>query len=177
MEQAYGGAVIIDNKLMNTGTLPGAEFGHMVIQKDGIQCNCGKRGCFEKYGSMKAFKDNLRKALGYDEKTRGQELFDIIRKNKNTPENKNYDLIENIVQEYVNNLAIGISNLINIFEPQAICIGGSFVYFEEVLLNRLKQELLKPNMLFNMRDNIIIETAILGNDAGIIGAVCHEEAF
>lgn len=164
-----GGAVIIDNHLLNTGNLPGAEFGHMVIQKDGIECKCGKKGCFEKYASMKAFKDNLRNVLGVDEKTRGQELLDIIRNNKK--ENPNYEAIEKVKKEYIENLAIGIGNLVNIFEPEAIGIGGSFVYFEDVFLDSLKQELLKPNMLFNNRDEVIIETAILGNDAGIIGAI------
>ena len=67
-----GGAVIIDNHLLNTGNFPGCEFGHIIIQKDGIQCNCGKKGCFEKYASMKAFKNNLREALGLDEKTKGE---------------------------------------------------------------------------------------------------------
>ena len=62
-----GGAVIINNKLLDAGDLPGCEIGHMVIDRNGIECNCGKRGCFEKYASMKAFKNNLRKALGYDE--------------------------------------------------------------------------------------------------------------
>lgn len=163
-----GGAVIIDNKLLNTGYLPGCEFGHMIIQKGGLQCNCGRKGCFEKYASMKALKNNLRQALGYDEKTRGQELFDIIRNNKK--ENKDYDIIEKIVKEYIENLAIGISNIINIFEPEVIGIGGSFVYFEEVLLPRLKKELINMNV-FNNAKNIKINTAILGNDAGIIGAV------
>lgn len=165
-----GGAIIIDNKLLNTGFLPGCEFGHMIIQKNGLQCKCGRMGCFEKYASMKALKNNLRNALGYDEKKRGQELFDIIR--NNTKENDNYDVIENIVQDFIENLAIGISNIILIFEPEVIGIGGSFVYFEEVLLPRLKAELLKMNILGEYRD-IKIETAILGNDAGIIGAVCE----
>ena len=155
--------------MLDTGSLPGTEFGHMVIQKNGIECKCGKKGCFEKYASMKAFKDNLRTILGVDEKTRGQELLDIIRKNKQGDDN--YEAIENVIQEYIENLAIGISNLINIFEPEAVGLGGSFVYFEDVLLDRLKQELLKPNMLFNKRDNIIVEPAILENDAGIIGAI------
>ena len=51
-----GGAVIVDDKLLDTGDLPGCEIGHMIIQKDGLECKCGKKGCFEKYASMKAFK-------------------------------------------------------------------------------------------------------------------------
>ena len=164
-----GGAVIINNKLLDTGALPGCEFGHMIIQKDGIECKCGKKGCFEKYASMKVLKDNLRKELGLDEKTKGQELFNIIK--NNNIKNKDYYGIEKVVEEFIKNLGIGISNLVNIFEPESIGIGGSFVFFEEVLLNRLKNYIINNHLLFNTRENLIIETAILGNDAGIIGSI------
>ncbi len=164
-----GGAVIIDNKLLNTGELPGCEIGHMVIEKNGIQCNCGKRGCFEKYASMKAFKNNLRKALDLDENFSGKELLALI--NNTTKEEKNYKIINKVKREFIENLAIGISNLVNIFEPEAIGIGGSFVYFSDVLLDDLKEELVAGNLLFNKRKEINIQTAVLGNEAGIIGSV------
>ena len=164
-----GGAVIINNQLLNTGDFPGCEFGHMIIEKNGRQCKCGKKGCFERYASMKILKDNIRNELDLDERTRGQEIFDIIRNNNS--ENSNYERIEKTVNEFIENLSIGISNLVNIFEPEAIGIGGSFVYFEEVLLNRLKTRILEENLLFNERNTINIETAILGNESGIIGAV------
>ena len=112
-----GGAVIVNGNLLDTGDLSGCEFGHMIIQKDGIKCNCGKNGCFEKYASMKVLKNNLRASLGLDETTRGQELLDMIRKNG---EDKR---IKKIVDEYIEYLSIGLSNLINIFEPEAIGIG------------------------------------------------------
>ena len=159
-----GGAVIINDKPLDTGEYPGCEFGHMVIQKNGLQCNCGKKGCFEKYGSMKAFKDNLRKELGLDEKTRGQDLLDIIRKDQENPK------IKKAINEYIENLSLGISNIINIFEPEVIGIGGSFVYFSDVLLDKLKENLLQKEYLFNQRKKINIVQAILGNDAGIIGS-------
>ena len=163
-----GGAVIINNKLLHTGDMPGCEIGHMVIEKNGLECNCGNKGCFERYSSMKALKNNLRETLGVDETTRGQELLDILR--NNNVENKDYKKIEKVVEEFIQNLSIGISNLVNIFEPDAIVIGGSFVFFEDVLLDRLKANILNSNMLFNKRDDIIIKPAVLGNDAGIIGA-------
>lgn len=163
-----GGAVIIDNKLLNTGDLPGMEVGHMVIQKDGLPCNCGNKGCFEKYASMKALKNNLRNELGLDETTRGQELLDMIRNNNSS--NNNYLKIEKIVNEFIENLSIGIANLVNLFEPEVIVIGGSFVYFEDVLLEKLKNSLIFKPYIFNKRKEIIIKPAILGNDAGIIGA-------
>lgn len=160
-----GGAVIIDGKLLNTGNLPGCEFGHIIIQNNGIKCKCGKNGCFERYASMKAFKTNLRKVLGVDETTRGQELLDIIRKNPND------EKINAVIEEFIEYLSIGISNLVNIFEPEAIGIGGSFVYFSDVLLERLKKNIIDKGYLFNKREELIIVPAALGNDAGIIGSV------
>ena len=160
-----GGAVIINGKLLDTGNLPGCEFGHTVIKRDGIKCNCGKQGCFEKYASMKALKTNLRQSLGLDEKTRGQELLDIIRKNPSD------EKINKVIDEYIEYLSIGISNLINIFEPEAIGIGGSFVYFSDVLLDRLIDNIIKKQYLFNKREKLIIIPAALGNDAGIIGSI------
>ncbi len=164
-----GGAAFFNHKLLTAGRKPGYEFGHMVIEKNGIPCHCGRRGCFERYASMKAFKNSLRKVLDLDETTRGEQLLEIIRMNK--PEDKNYQMIENIISEFIENLSIGIQNLINIFEPEVVGIGGSFVYFKDVLLPRLKEQIAKANENDKERQNISIKTATLGNDAGMIGAV------
>lgn len=164
-----GGAVIIHNELLDTGELPGCEFGHMLIEKNGNLCKCGKRGCWETYASMKAFKDNLREILDLDERTSGKELLDMLRKmDKNNPK---YMQTNRLIEQYIDYLSIGISNLINIFEPEAIGIGGSFVFYEEIFLEKLKTKLLKDNLLFNERKEIIVQTAILDNDAGMIGAI------
>ena len=77
-----GGAAIINNELLNTGDMSGMEVGHMVIEKNGLQCNCGNKGCFEKYASMKALKNNLRNELGLDDKVllpgKQKDIFDKI---------------------------------------------------------------------------------------------------
>lgn len=164
-----GGAVIINDKLLDAGDLPGCEVGHMIIEKGGLLCSCGKFGCWQQYASMKALKNNLRKVLNCDEQTDSKQLLNILRNIKE--EDKNYLHINNIIEQYIENLSIGISNLINIFEPEIVGIGGSFVYFKDILLEKLEKNLLDGELLFNLRDNINIETAILENDAGIIGAV------
>lgn len=161
-----GGAVIIEGELLDCGNLPGCEVGHIVIEKDGKQCNCGRKGCFEKYASMKVLKDNLREVLGFDEKVSGKELLAILKNRTSNDEE-----IEGILNEYIENLSTGIINLINIFEPEAIGIGGSFVYFEEILLERLRKKILSKNERFNSQEPLKIQTATLGNDAGIIGAI------
>ena len=75
-----------------------------------------------------------------------------------------------MIKEYVDYLSIGISNIINIFEPEAICIGGSFSEYSNIFFEPLKETLLQGNLLFNKRNEIIIKYAKLKNDAGIIGA-------
>lgn len=163
-----GGAAFIDGKLLTAGNRPGYEFGHMVIQKDGIECTCGRKGCFERYASMKVFKNNLRKALGVDDTTRGEELLKIIRDSK--PGDKDYEEIQNTIDDFIKNLSLGLVNLINIFEPQVIGIGGSFIHFEDVFLEKLIKEVNSQSKGKSGRDEFIIRPAVLGNDAGIIGA-------
>lgn len=159
-----GGAVIYENKLLSPDGVPGFEFGHMIIKHNGKLCKCGKRGCFEQYASMKAFKEKIIEELELDKKTDGEELLRIINNEKDNA------IIKEIIDTFLTDLSIGISNLINIFEPQAIGIGGSFVYFSDLLLPGLKSKLLNDGLLFNKREDLEVKVATLGNDAGMIGA-------
>ena len=158
-----GGAVFLGGRLLKPKKYEGFEIGHMVIEKDGIQCNCGRKGCFEKYASMKALKDMVQTEFKKDEIT-GIELKEIL----SSPQNQEKTSV--IIEEYTQNLALGIANLINIFEPETISIGGSLVFFKEIFLEKLKQELGEKKMLFNRHMPSIV-MAKLKNDAGIIGSV------
>lgn len=158
-----GGAAVFNHKLLDPKKVPGFEFGHMIITKNGRLCNCGKRGCFERYGSMKVFKQEVINELNLDEKISGEELLKKVEKEQQDP------VVENIIDEFTENLSIGISNLINIFEPEAIGIGGSFTYYADILLPKIKSKILDGNLLFNKREDIIINAATLGNNAGMIG--------
>lgn len=157
-----GGAVYLGGKLLKPKKYEGFEIGHMVIKKDGKKCNCGRHGCFEKYASMKVLKDEVQKEFGKTELT-GEEVKQLLLDN---PERG-----EKIIDEYIENLSIGMANLINIFEPETISIGGSFVYFKELLLDKLTKKLGEDNLLFNNQAVPKIVMAKLKNDAGIIGAV------
>ena len=159
-----GGAVYLGGKLLKPKKYEGFEIGHMVIKKDGIKCNCGRKGCFEKYASMKALKDKVQKSFENENLT-GIEIKELLT------DNKNNEKIEKIIDEYIEDLKIGIANLINIFEPQTISIGGSFVYFKDILLDKLIQKLSEKNVLFNNQEPPKIIMAKLKNNAGIIGSV------
>ena len=119
-----GGAVFLNYKLLEPKKSSGFEIGHMVIQKDGKLCTCGKKGCFEAYCSIKALKNQMLEVLGKEENITGKELWNLLKYN-----DKN-EKIENLLDEYAENLATGISNLIDIFEPEIICFGGSFIHYE-----------------------------------------------
>ncbi len=157
-----GGAYIYEGKLLEGTNYDGFEYGHMIINKNGIECKCGKRGCFERYGSILSFKNKVIQKLNLSHDIPGPELRLVIDNSK--------EEIKDIINEYIDDLSIGISNLVNIFEPDCIVIGGGFARYDYLLLDKLHEKLLQSNLLFNNRNEIIIKTAKLGNDAGIIGA-------
>lgn len=159
-----GGAVYLGGKLLKPKKYEGFEIGHMVIQKNGLKCNCGRKGCFERYASMKAFKQMIQKEFGKENLT-GKEVKELLENNKNSEQ------VDKIINEYISYLSTGIANLINIFEPQTISIGGSFVHFKDILLERLEKKLNEKNILFNNQSAPKITMAKLKNDAGMIGSI------
>lgn len=160
-----GAGVFLDNKLLIPKRNMGFEIGHMIIEKDGKHCNCGKAGCFETYCSMKRFKQNIKEILKLEPELEGKELLKIIEANK-----ENFD-VEKKINEYIQNLIIGLSNITDIFEPQAIAIGGGFVHYKNILYSKLLEEYYNKKYVFNKENMPEIKLASLGNDAGIIGSV------
>ena len=157
-----GSGVFLKNHLLEATNFSGFELGHMIINKDGIECNCGNKGCFETYASMKRFKRNTLKELDLDENIQSEEMQEYIRQNINEPK------VNEWVNKYLDNVIIGLLNVINIFEPEAICFGGSFSYYDDIFLPILQEKLDKQR--FNKDGNIKLVVAKLRNDAGIIGA-------
>ena len=157
-----GGAVFLDGKLLKPKRFSGFEVGHMVINKNGIECNCGRKGCFETYCSMKRLKEKISKEFDLN-------TIDGIKIREFIEQNQENDKLDKILDEYIQDLQIGIANLINIFEPQAISIGGSFGHYE-ILLKRLQDKINEKTELYNKEQIPEILTADLKNDAGIIGA-------
>lgn len=159
-----GGATFINGRMLEYAKDWGSEYGHMIIQKDGIECKCGNKGCFEKYASMKAFKKGIIELLNLDENILSEDILKILINKVNIGDKQ----VNTYVDEYIENLLVGISNIINIFEPEAICLGGSFVYFEEILYPRLVEKI-KLKKFNGVMPKIVL--AKLGNSAGMIGAL------
>lgn len=154
-----GGAYFYNDKLVTPNKYQGFEVGHMIIEINGRKCRCGQNGCFEEYGSMRAFRTEIEELFNIERVT-SFKMFEIIESGQKSEQ------VNQIIEKYTDFLAVGISNLIKIFEPDAICIGGSFSYYEKIFMPKLENKIQK--YLLNKIPEIII--AKYENDAGIIGA-------
>ena len=157
-----GGGVIYNGKLLEGHNFDGYEIGHMVIKDSGIPCKCGKYGCFERYGSILEYKNKVKQKLNIPQEINGETLREVL-------DNNRQEILE-INNHYVSDLALGISNLINIFEPDMVVLGGGFTHFSYMFKDKIKETLVNSPLLFNRRDDFDLRIAELGNDAGIIGA-------
>mgnify|MGYP000015513672 FL=1 len=106
----------------------------------------------------------MQKILGITEYIGASDLTKAIE------ENMSNDDVKNLLEEYVDNLALGIANIINILEPEAISIGGSMSHYEKLIFSRLREKIYSGEYLFNKENPPKILTAQAGNDAGIVGA-------
>ena len=171
-----GGGVIIDGKIFSGSNFAGAELGHTVIVADGWPCTCGRLGCWEAYASatglIKRTKQHMDEApkdsplwtiaVGYINKVNGRTAFDAMR--QGDPVGKK------IVDEYVKYLSVGLINMINIFQPNILCVGGGVGNEGENLLVPVREIVDKEQYGHNPDAKTKICKAQLGNDAGIIGA-------
>lgn len=178
-----GGGVVIDRRIFAGPLRGGCELGHMVIARGGRPCTCGRRGCLETYASATALmKDAREKAAecadslmnelsGNDlEEINGRVIFDAQKQGD--------PAAAEVVENYEENLSIGIANLINIFRPEIFILGGGVSAQKEYLTDALQSKV--NDMCFGgaLGEVPRIVTSDLGNDAGIIGAAylqMHDE--
>ena len=167
-----GGGIVICGKLFEGNKSAGAEIGHMVIERGGAPCTCGRRGCFEAYCSARALTEKTREAMeddtssqmwktyGYDTAD-GRTAFEYMDVDRSA---------RKVADWYLRNLACGVANLANIFRPQVIMIGGGVSAQGSRLIDPLKE--LFNAELFGGTDYAPVEIrcAELGNRAGSYGA-------
>ncbi len=158
-----GGATFYNGNLVEPKRSEGSEYGHMIINKNGNLCKCGNKGCFETYCSMKAFKTSVIESFNLNENVESKELLQFVL------DNLENEKMNEIIDNYIDNLVLGISNIVNIIEPEVICLGGGFVYFKEVLYSKLLNKIDEAQYTFNVPKLVLGK---LNNDAGMIGAVC-----
>ncbi len=128
-------------------------------------------GCFETLASMKRFREKAIKELNLKSTTKPEEFQSYIRKNINNKNSKNNKVLK-VVDEYLENVSIGIANIINMYEPETIAFGGSFSYYSDIFLEPLYEKTMKK--VLNKDTKVRFVKAILENNAGIIGSVIME---
>ena len=172
-----GGGIIIGGKIYSGSNFAGGELGHTVIVTDGWPCTCGRLGCWEAYASAtglikrtklkmveKAPKDSALWSIveGDINKVNGRTAFDAMRQGD--------PVGQEIVDEYVKYLSVGLINMINIFQPAILCVGGGVGNEGENLLVPVRKIVEQEQYGHNPDAKTKICKAQLGNDAGIIGA-------
>ncbi len=165
-----GGGIIIDGKIYCGSNFGGAEIGHTVIDVNGPMCSCGRKGCFEVFSSAtglirmtkEALAAHPESAMKDEERITGRTAFNYMRAGDETA--------KQVVDDYIRYLAAGITNTINIFQPDILCIGGGVCNEGDPLLLPMKEIVKKEVYTRNSPKNTEIVIAKLGNDAGIIGA-------
>lgn len=173
-----GGGIIIDNKVYSGFNYAGAELGHIVIEVNGAQCSCGRKGCWEAYSSATGLirmtkekieeceregRPTLMKKIAEEKgKVSGRTAFDAKRAGD--------EAAAEVVDKYVLYLSEGLSNIVNIFQPEVVSLGGGVSnegdYLLDLLMPRIRERVYGGNIVLATK----ICVAKLGNNAGIIGA-------
>lgn len=166
-----GGGIITGGKILLGSKGLAGEIGHLPINFRGSACTCGNHGCLEQYASMTALvrmvtqyyqeKDPL---CPVEHPVNGKEIFQMIRDGDPS--------IQELTDQWIHYIACGITGLIHIFNPAAVLIGGGVSAQKELFIDPLRKKI-QSMVMENFRKDLLIDSAMAGNDAGIIGAVWY----
>lgn len=174
-----GGGIVLDGKIYSGMNFAGGELGHTVIEKNGRPCTCGRRGCWETYSSATGLITTTKEKLlacrkegrhtlmeemisGEFANVSGKTAFDAAKRGD--------DAAREVVEAYIDRLALGITNIINIFQPDVLSIGGGICREGDYLLKPLNERVFKEVYTRDREPKTHLCAAVLGNDAGILGA-------
>ncbi|MDP9068953.1 MAG: ROK family protein [Actinomycetota bacterium] len=168
-----GSGFIVDGRLIRGSTGAGAEFGHTVVDPSGPRCPCGLRGCLEQLASGGAIGRMGREAALQDPDTKMIDLAgsaeEIEGEHVAAAASVHDEAAVRVLRRAGRALAVGLSNIVNIFDPQIIVLGGSAVSAGEPYLGAARDGLAEM-MSAQRRRPVRLDVAGLGNDAGIVGA-------
>lgn len=169
-----GGGIIIDGKIYTGFNFCGAELGHTVIEFNGRQCSCGRKGCFEAYSSATALINMTKEAMDAHKDSKmweiagsldgvdGKTAFDGMRAND--------PAAKEVVDMYIEYLGCGLTNIINTFQPEVLLIGGGICKEGKNLTEPLNEIVKRDSYCIDAERTTKLDICKLGNDAGIIGA-------
>lgn len=170
-----GSGIVLDGKVYRGSNFCGGEMGHTVINVDGIPCNCGRKGCWEKYASATALVSQAVEAM---QGNKGSLLWQTCDGDLNKVDGRSifeaYDMgdavAKAVVEKYLYYVSVGLSNVINALQPNIVCIGGGISGQGEKILQPIRDMVKAERYSVYADKQTAIVPAELGNDAGIIGA-------
>ncbi|MGM8366638.1 ROK family protein [Virgibacillus sp. W0181] len=153
-----GGSIVVDSNIYYGKDGFAAEFGHMITHPFGKLCKCGLQGCYETYASTTALVEQASR-MNPDLVNGKKIMAKYYEGNKQ---------IQQLIERWVTEIAIGLISIVHIFNPAAIIIGGGIME-QEALIHLIASQV-KTNILENFHP-IEIVNASLGNTAGMLGAL------
>ena len=175
-----GSGIIANGKLVTGVNYAAGEMGHTVLVYGGEPCNCGRRGCWERYSSATALITQTKNAM---RKNPDSLMWEIAEGSLNRVSGRtaflaakqNDAAAKKVVNAYEAYLACGLGNVINIFQPDILCVGGGIGNEKENLLEPVRRIVSSEIYSIHAKKQTQIVSATLGNDAGIIGAALLDE--
>ncbi len=172
-----GSGVVIDGKVYSGTNFAAGELGHTVIENSGRQCTCGRKGCWEAYSSATALINMTNEKLAECAASgRGTKMTELVKAKGRTTGRTAFDAFrmgdaaaKEVVDMYIEYLACGLVNTINIFQPDVLCIGGGVSGEGQFLMDLLMPQIEKFSYGGKENGSVKVCIAELGNDAGIIG--------
>ena len=170
-----GGGIIEKGKILDGFNGAGAEIGHFLLYPGKRPCGCGKKGCFEAYCSASGLIEDTKEALrrnpasalarlcgGDEAKINGKTAFDAMREG---------DAVgQAVVDTYIENLGLGLSNIVTLLQPEILAIGGGISREGETLLAPLRKIVYANSYYDEVTPRTRLVAATLRGDAGIVGA-------
>ena len=162
-----GGGILIDGEMYRGTNYAGSEIGHMMIVHDGLPCNCGGRGCFEKYASAPAM---VRQYIGLltDSGKKVPENVSTLTIFKNAAEGQAE--ANDAIDITLGYLGTGFASLVNIFNPEILVVGGGVADAGADFIGRIQNAIAERAMKPALKGFKVVH-AILGNEAGFVGGI------
>lgn len=176
-----GSGIILGGKIVRGFNFAAGEMGHTVIVKGGRKCNCGRRGCWERYASSRALTEDTKAAMQEHPDTLMWKLVpDLDHVNAKTSFDamaKGDALAKQVVENWMEYVGCGLANVVNTFEPEVICVGGGVSNQGEVLLGPVRAYVEEETHDITGGRVPEIRVCELRNDAGVIGAAALESSI
>ena len=164
--RGVGTAFVMDKKLVRGSTDAAGEVGHTIIDVDGPICECGKKGCLQAFTNeaamISALKENLDKTDILNEKSNCDEIVDAFL-------NHSDKAASEVLKREIKYLALGISNIINVFNPSQVVLASDIENFDIAVANTLSNEV-KKYFVAESSQNCNITYSVLGQRAMLAGA-------